>query len=424
MADLNALATWIPAGWRVGGSVNATASIAGKLGEPEITGRVEGSGLTARNFLQGVNITDGEFAIALQGETATIERFTARGGDGTIKATGDATLGGSPTADIKLAADEFRLLGRVDRRIVLSGDAAVHFDAKSLDVKGGFKVDEGLIDFTRSDAPSLGDDVEVVRRPGDAPSPAAQTKALAATPTQPPVARKVNLDLRVDMGDDLKIRGKGLDAKLDGELRITSPEGRITVAGAISAVNGTFQAYGQKMTINRAVITFTGPLDNPRLDILATRPDLETVRVGVEVTGNVLNPRIRLFSEPAMSDVDKLSWLVLGKPSTSTGGAESALLQRAALALLSGEGPSTTDKVTAALGLDELSVRSGEGGVKDTIVSVGKQISKRWYVGYERGLNSTTGSWQLIYRLAQRFTVKASAGGDNAIDVNWTLRWK
>ena len=202
------------------------------------------------------------------------------------------------------------------------------------------------------------------------PRPAVQTKALAATPTQPPVARKVNLDLTVNMGDDLKIRGKGLDAKLNGELHITSPEGRISVAGAISAVNGTFQAYGQKLTINRAVITFTGPLDNPRLDILATRPDLETVTVGVEVTGTVLYPRISLYSEPAMSDVDKLSWLVLGKASTSTGGAESALLQRAALALLSGEGPSTTDKVTAALGLDELSVRAGEGGVKDTVVSV------------------------------------------------------
>ena len=55
---------------------------------------------------------------------------------------------------------------------------------------------------------------------------------------------------------------------------------------------------------------------------------------------------------------------------------------------------------------------------------LGKQISKRWYVGYERGLNATTGSWQLIYRLARRITVRAQAGGDNSLDVIWTLRWK
>lgn len=80
-----------------------------------------------------------------------------------------------------------------------------------------------------------------------------------------------------------------------------------------------------------------------------------------------------------------------------------------------------------SLGLDDIGVRQaqgqGQGAVKETIVTVGKQISNRWYVGYERGLNATTGSWQLIYRIAQRFTVRAQAGQDNAIDLNWTLRW-
>ena len=45
-------------------------------------------------------------------------------------------------------------------------------------------------------------------------------------------------------------------------------------------------------------------------------------------------------------------------------------------------------------------------------------------VGYERGLNTTLGTWQLIYRVAQRVTVRAEAGGDNAVDVIWTWRWK
>ena len=48
-----------------------------------------------------------------------------------------------------------------------------------------------------------------------------------------------------------------------------------------------------------------------------------------------------------------------------------------------------TDRLTKSIGLDEVSVRQSEGDVKDTIVSLGKQISKRWYVGYERGLNAT-----------------------------------
>jgi translocation and assembly module TamB len=226
------------------------------------------------------------------------------------------------------------------------------------------------------------------------------------------------------MGEKLRVRGRGLDAGLRGELRLTTPGGRLAVNGTLRTVEGTYQAYGQKLDIDRGILAFAGPVENPRLDIEATRPNLD-VRVGVTVTGTALNPRIRLFSEPELPDIDKLSWLVLGRASETTGGADTALLQQAALALLSGEGPGATDRLVKSIGLDEVSVRqTQQGSAKDTIVSLGKQISKRWYVGYERGLNTTLGTWQLIYRIAQRITVRAETGSDNAVDVIWTWRWK
>jgi len=57
------------------------------------------------------------------------------------------------------------------------------------------------------------------------------------------------------------------------------------------------------------------------------------------------------------------------------------------------------------------------------VISLGKQLSRRWYVGYERSLNATTGTWQLIYRIAQRFTLRAQSGEDSSLDVIWTWRW-
>ncbi len=80
------------------------------------------------------------------------------------------------------------------------------------------------------------------------------------------------------------------------------------------------------------------------------------MRVGVVVSGTTLNPRVRLFSEPDLSDVDKLSWLVMGRASDGLGRTDTALLQRAALALLSGDKPSATDQLTKAIGLDEVSL--------------------------------------------------------------------
>ena len=96
---------------------------------------------------------------------------------------------------------------------------------------------------------------------------------------------------------------------------------------------------------------------------------------------------------------------------------------RSASALLAGEnsGPS----LFQSLGVDQLSVRQDDTTpVHQTIVSVGKQISKRWYVGYERSLSATAGTWQLIYRWAQHFTVRAQSGTDNSVDLIWTLQWQ
>ena len=81
---------------------------------------------------------------------------------GCIEPTG-ALLGAKPSANLQLKAEHFTLLGRVDRRIVASGQAQLGLAGDALDLKGAFTIDEGLIDFTRSDAPALGADVQVVR---------------------------------------------------------------------------------------------------------------------------------------------------------------------------------------------------------------------------------------------------------------------
>ncbi len=417
VANLGTWGTWVPAGWRLGGALRVSAGIGGRFGAPEYTGAVEGRSLSVRNFLQGVNVQGGEVAISLQGDRARIERFTARAGDGTLNLSGDAVLGAAPQARLQLEAQRFQLLGRVDRRIVASGAALLQLERERVRLGGKFGVDEGLIDFSRSDAPALSDDV-VVKRAAD---PAA-TPAPARPAGTGPRAPSLDLDLRVDLGQKLRVRGRGLETGLEGELRLTSPNNRLAVNGTVRAADGTYAAYGQKLEIDRGNLVFNGPAENPRLDIEATRPNLD-VRVGVQVTGTAVSPRVRLFSEPEMSDLDKLSWLVLGRASDGLGRADTALLQRAALALLSGDSPGPTDQLLQAIGLDELSVRQNEGEVRETVVSLGKQLSRRWYVGYERSLNATAGTWQLIYRIAQRFTLRAQSGEDSALDVIWTWRW-
>ena len=135
--------------------------------------------------------------------------------------------------------------------------------------------------------------------------------------------------------------------------------------GTIRATGGEYRAYGQRLDIERGVVRFTGPIDNPALDILAIRPNL-VQRVGVEITGRALAPVVRLYSEPDLPEAEKLSWLVVGRPSAS-GGAEAALLQQAGVALLSSRTGGSKRGIAAAVGLDELSFsREGSGSGSGT----------------------------------------------------------
>jgi translocation and assembly module TamB len=413
VADIGIWGNWVPPGWRLVGELDTEAALGGRFGEPTYTGALSGRGLGVRNLLQGVNVRDGELLVRLAGDRAQIERFTALAGDGSVRVSGDALLGAAPSARLELVADRFRVFGRVDRLLTASGRAELALAGETSRLDGSFRVDEGLFDFSRADAPSLDDDVTVRDAAEDAERGAE---------TQPPRrARAFALGVDLDLGDRLRIRGRGVDAGLAGRLRITNPGGRLAVNGTINTEGGSYAAYGQKLAIERGLIAFGGPVDNPRLDILAIRPNLD-MRVGLAVTGTALAPRVRLFSEPEMSETDKLAWLLLGRAPDGLGRNDTAILQRAAVALLAGEGEAPTDKLMKNLGIDEFSLRQGDGDVRETVISLGKQLSRRWYVGYERGVNATTGTWQLIYRIAQRLTVRAQSGLENSLDIIWIWR--
>lgn len=419
IAQLGQWGRWLPAGWRLSGRLDSQAQLSGRFGAPELSGALRGQQIGVRNLLHGVDWSDARLSVALNGETARVEEFHVRAGAGHLSATGGATLGATPSAELTLQADHFTALQRVDRRVVLSGNARLALDANSTRLSGRLRADEGRLDVSQGDAPSLGDDVEIRRNTPAAHGTAVNPGAGSAPRSKP---RSTVLDLHADLGNAFTLRGRGINTRLNGELHLTSPANKLTIHGDIRTDDGTYAAYGQKLDIDRGVISFSGPIENPRLDIVAIRPDLDEVRAGVAISGTAQHPRVRLFSEPEMSNTDKLSWLMLGRGSDGLGRTDLALLQRTAYALLAGE--SDSPSLVERIGLNELSIRQSDGEVRETIVSLGKQLSRRWYVGYERGLNATGGTWQLIYRSAQHFTLRAqSSVTDRALDLIWTWKW-
>jgi translocation and assembly module TamB len=146
------------------------------------------------------------------------------------------------------------------------------------------------------------------------------------------------------------------------------------------------------------------------------------VVAGVEVTGSVRHPKVRLVSTPAVPDLEKLSWIALGR--APGGKADASLLLAAAGSILGGQSGGVTDKISQALGVDELSIRqAGSDALMGQIGVIGKRLSKRAYLSYEQGLTAVVGVTKLTYTLTPHITLVTRAGFDNAIDVLYTLRF-
>ena len=452
-AQLPRIGAWsvlAPPGWRLRGTLEADAKLSGTRERPLWQGNLSAKDLALRSVVDGIDFSGGTLRTRLNGERLDIDEFTLQGAGGSagglLSATGfvqwptpdPAPAGkGAPflerlRLEMDATAKALRVSARSDRRLVLSGNLSARLAAAKLAIRGSLKADQALFVMPEDSTPRLGDDV-VVRKP--APITLTTAPQLAGAAPTPAMQIQPDLIITLDLGQDFQVRGSGLSTLLEGsvELRNAGRSLAPRLSGTLRTAQGTYKAYGQQLDIEEGVLRFTGPYDNPSLDILAIRPNL-TQRVGVQISGTALRPVVRLYADPDLPDSEKLAWLVLGR-SGANGGAESALLQQAALALL-GRKAGATGGIADAFGLDEISLRSGSDGdalptsgtgigtgATGATVTLGKRISRDFYVAYERSLAGTVGTLSIFYDLSRRFTLRGQTGEQSAIDLIFTLRY-
>jgi translocation and assembly module TamB len=402
------------------GKLDARLSASGTLRQPLLTGSIAGRDLNVEVVEQGVSLRDGHFQAELADRDVVLRELRFAGGSGELLASGRASYStDAPLAGIEWEARKLEIVKRPDRHIVVSGRGKLDVAEKQVEVTGKLTMDEGLIQLPNTPSMVVSDDVVVRGRP---PPRSSQGTTLP-----------LKLDLVADLGNHFALRGRGLETELRGSLHITSAgDGRVLATGTVSTEQGTYRAYGQKLEIDHGVVGFSGAIDNPSLDILALRKGGD-VEAGVAIQGTAQRPAVKLVSTPNVPDTEKLSWLVLGKGTTEGSSADMALLQAAASSLLEKSAASSMQQQLAgAFGLDEISIRAGDSKTGTTtgnstlsgaVVSLGKRISNKVYVGYEQGLSGTSSLVKISYILSQRWTARLSAGSENAVDVFYRFRF-
>jgi translocation and assembly module TamB len=422
-AELPRIGVWsvlAPPGWRLRGSVSADVRIAGTRAQPELSGPVNADDLALRSVVDGVALRNGRLRARLAGQRVIVDEFLLHGtgeagGDGgTLVALGEGRwTPQGPVFSAEAVLSQLRASIRSDRQLTLSGTVHARMEQGASSVTGALTVDRARIKIPDESPPKLAEDVVVHNAPGLAESYAERRQSNSST-AQP---MHLTLHLGFDLGPDFRVSGRGVDTRLAGKVEITNAvDGKPQIVGVIHAVGGTFFAYGQRMNIDRGELRFTGAPDNPALDVLAVRPNM-TQKVGVQVTGRAQSPHVELYSEGGLSEAETLSYVVLGR-SSSGGGAETALLQRAATALLAGKS-GTGKGLAGSLGLDDLSVTPD--GTSGAVVRVGKRFANNFYAAYERSLSGAMGTLFLFYDVSRRVTVRAEAGERTGLDLILTF---
>ncbi|QIL71689.1 hypothetical protein G7048_15795 [Diaphorobacter sp. HDW4B] len=455
MPDIGIWALFAPPGWRVRGTLQADATISGDRSNPQWQGNITADDLSVLSVLDGIDLQQGVLRAKLQGTRLDITELRIKGGKGSsariLGYSGNLTnapadggeLTGSGFAhwiapagegqsgnfvmDLQAKADKLQVLVRADRQVSISGTLGAKLDNGQFTLRGDLTTDRATIILPEESAPSLDKDVVVHTAASRKAAEEEARKQKIATEKANAKAETRKLPdilVKLNLGRDFALQGFGITTRLQGELEIkgaTVAGGAPRITGEINTEQGRYRAWGQSLDVESGLIRFNGPYNNPSLDILAIRPNI-TQRAGVQVLGSAMAPRVSLYSDPDLPDAEKLSWVVMGRD-PALGGASSAVLQQAALALLAG-GNSGSGKIAGSLGLDEVGFRGPSDGsdASGAALTMGKRLSEKLYVTYEQSLSGAMGTIYIFYDLARNLTVRGQTGVTSAVDLIYTIK--
>jgi translocation and assembly module TamB len=403
VTDLTVLDAFIDGVESLEGIVEAELTASGSPATPSLRGSIRVHSLRAELPPLGIAITNGRLTADAEGmEDARFEGEVCSGGCVTLVGRLRLPEQQAWRLDAELTGGRFELVDLPDFRAIVAPDLELRADAAEWQATGTLKIEQGRIEV---------DDV-----PRAAVRPASETVVhgrVAARDEDRPLPVPLVIDVEAELGD-VVFRGLGLEAELGGTLNVErTAEGRLLVLGTTVIEQGRFRAYGQELMIERGLLIFVGPPDNPSLDLRATR-EVEGAQVGLTITGMARNPRTMIFSDPPMSESEALARLVTGRSLDSAQPADAEALERAALGLGLRRMLPTLDRLGENLGLDELGVAApGEEGA----IVAGRQLGEDVYLRYRHGLFDDFARLELIYRITDRFKLRTETGTAQSIDV-------
>ncbi|AVD83638.1 hypothetical protein C4Q28_16400 [Pseudomonas sp. SWI6] len=396
--DLSVARPFVPMVERLAGQLNGSGRLSGTLLAPQVNGDV---------VLSGGEVSGAELPVSLQGlslqaqiagERVQLDGDWRSGAAGRGQLSGHLTWGQALGMDVRLQGQQLPVTVEPYAELEVAPDLSLRLVDDKLSVTGKVLVPKGNI-TVRELPPStvkVSDDTVIVGH---------QTEEGKA-----PMA--VAMDIDVEVGrDKLSFSGFGLSANLLGHVHIGD---NLDTRGELSLADGRYRAYGQRLTIRRARLLFAGPIDQPYLDIEAIRK-VDDVIAGIRLSGSAEQPTTQVFSEPAMSQEQALSYLVLGRP-LGASGEDSNMLAEAALGLGLAGSAGITGSLASSLGIDDFQLDTEGSGNATSVVASGN-LTERLSLRYGVGVFEPANTIALRYKLSKKVYLEAASGLASSLDI-------
>ncbi|MDX1392473.1 MAG: translocation/assembly module TamB domain-containing protein, partial [Rheinheimera sp.] len=275
------------------GQLSSNVQVSGQLASPELKGDLTLEQLRIKGKTAPLDVDDAKIVLNFAGQQAQLNGLV-KTPQGEINLSGDASWQqlADWQATLKITGDELRL--QVPQaRLQVAPDLTLSATPKLTQLRGTVTIPVATItiDSLSDDAVELSDDLVLLN---------AQLEPVAQEDKS---LFRFKTDIKVVLGNKVKLSAFGLKTRLSGNLRVRQqPRQVLRLNGDVSLQDGTFRAYGQDLLIRKGKMNFNGPADQPFLNIEAIRnPDNmeDDVIAGIRVTGPADAPNVVIFSEPA-----------------------------------------------------------------------------------------------------------------------------
>lgn len=402
------------------GVVDMNGTIGGSLADPRLSGHAELREGTFEDGVIGLKLEDVAVVANLADNAIDVSRFSAtdgRGGRisggerGRLSGGGRISLLRNGVSNFRVTLDDFRLIENDAVTATTSGEATLNRAADGkVQLSGALTIDRAVI-AADPPTPSGVVPMEVIER----------NKPGAADGDVLPETRRglvVALDVTLKAARGIFIEGRGLDAEMSLDARVTGTTARPVLDGVARMVRGEYDFAGKRFEFDtRSAVYLAASPDRIRLDLTATREDPALTAV-IRVRGTASKPEITLTSTPVLPQDEVLSRILFGASAAQLSPLEAAQLASAIAALAGGGGFDVIGNLRNFAGLDRLVFAGGgEGGAMT--VAGGKYLTDDVYLEIIGGGREGPAA-QVEWRVRRNLSIISKlAGEDSKLSVRW-----